>query len=187
MSLIGCVPLDLETCQLRVVVAIKRRVFGIKSLSTSFHSVFIEATAHLLFKALTCDCSVRKLSILVSEPFSERKLGARAPSEADISTARAEWSLSARRRMHMRFVLMTSPLLHARGPRPLTSLGLVHISATPRPDSRHGMEPVLLHFKTAEERSFVSLEHADTSSFLQDANGQLHASVSPFQNKILYS
>lgn len=50
-----------------------------------------------------------------------------------------EWRLCTDRRMHMRFVLMTSPQLYGRGPRPLTSPGLVHILATPRPFSPCGM------------------------------------------------
>lgn len=81
----------------------------------------------------------------------------------------------------MRFVLMTSPLLHARGPRPLTSPGLVHILATPRPVSPCGMPPILPHFCTTKERASVFPLHADPSNLLQDANGQLHAPFPLFQ------
>lgn len=43
------------------------------------------------------------------------------------------WRLSIDMRLHLRFFFMTSPELLCRGLRPLTSLGLVHILATPSP------------------------------------------------------
>lgn len=58
------------------------------------------------------------------------------------------WRSCMDRREHLRFFFMTSSQLHCRGPRPLTSPGLVHILATPSPPIVWGWPLFLQSFQT---------------------------------------
>lgn len=77
------------------------------------------------------------------------------------------------------FFFMTSPQLHCRGPRPLTSPGLVHILATPSPPIVWGW-PLFPHsFQTDRPCSLQNGPYGSESSalsllkYMLDVNGQL--------------